>query len=408
MAEQPALSFGGLLRQLRAEARLTQEELAEAAKLSPRSVSDLERGVNRTARRDTAVLLADALGLAGPVRELFVAAARGRASAAEALAAVREAAGNVAAAAPWVTSSPYRGLSWFEERDAALFFGREAATAQVLERMSRRLQGAGLLVVSGVSGAGKSSLLRAGMLPRIRAAGLASAPEAKSWPVLVLTPTRAPLDELALQVALLGGPDAMAVRRWLDADPDGFALTARQAALAQPRAQAGEPDRPAAQLDQPPRQCRLLLVVDQFEEVFTQCAEEGQRRAFITALHAAATTGHGPDQAPAALVALAVRADFEARCADYPQLAAAIQDRYLVTAMTERQLRLAITEPARTVGAQVNDDLVTVLLSEMHTGQPGAAGAGVLPLLSHTLDQTWRSRTADAVTVGRATACGRR
>jgi ABC-type transport system involved in cytochrome bd biosynthesis fused ATPase/permease subunit len=113
------------------------------------------------------------------VRELFVAAARGRAQAAEALAAVREAAGNVAAAAPWVTSSPYRGLSWFEEQDAALFFGREAATAQVLERMSRRLQGAGLLVVSGVSGAGKSSLLRAGVLPRVRAAGLASGPEAR-------------------------------------------------------------------------------------------------------------------------------------------------------------------------------------------------------------------------------------
>ena len=67
-AERAALGFGGLLRQLRAEALLTQEELAEAAKLSPRSVSDLERGVNRTARKDTAELLADALGLAEPVR----------------------------------------------------------------------------------------------------------------------------------------------------------------------------------------------------------------------------------------------------------------------------------------------------------------------------------------------------
>src|ERR1700729_4380920 len=87
MAEQPALEFAGLLRQLRTEARLTQEELAEAAGLSPRSVSDLERGVNRTARKDTALLLADALRLAGEVRVLFVAAARGRAPAAEGLAA---------------------------------------------------------------------------------------------------------------------------------------------------------------------------------------------------------------------------------------------------------------------------------------------------------------------------------
>jgi transcriptional regulator with XRE-family HTH domain len=87
MAEQPALNFGGLLRQLRTEARLTQEELAEAARLSPRSVSDLERGISRTARKDTAGLLADALRITGPARELFVAAARGRAPTAPVLAA---------------------------------------------------------------------------------------------------------------------------------------------------------------------------------------------------------------------------------------------------------------------------------------------------------------------------------
>jgi predicted ATPase/DNA-binding CsgD family transcriptional regulator/transcriptional regulator with XRE-family HTH domain len=87
VAEQPGLGFAGLLRQLRAEAKLTQEELAEAAGLSPRSVSDLERGIHRTAYKDTARLLAGALGLAQPVRELFVAAARGRAPAADVLAA---------------------------------------------------------------------------------------------------------------------------------------------------------------------------------------------------------------------------------------------------------------------------------------------------------------------------------
>jgi predicted ATPase/DNA-binding XRE family transcriptional regulator len=87
VAEQAAPGFGGLLRQLRADAGLTQEELAAAADLSPRSVSDLERGINRTARKDTARLLADALGLTGPARALFEAAARGRATAVAALAA---------------------------------------------------------------------------------------------------------------------------------------------------------------------------------------------------------------------------------------------------------------------------------------------------------------------------------
>ena len=184
MAEQPGLSFAVLLRQLRTKALLTQEELAEAASVSPRSVSDLERGINRTARKDTAFLLADALGLAGPARELFVAVARGQAPTTQMLAAARAA--FAAGATPgltrgggslpggqaelaWllgaVTGSPYRGLAAFEEHDAGYFFGREAATTQVLERMSQHLAGTGPLMVSGVSGAGKSSLLRAGVLP---------------------------------------------------------------------------------------------------------------------------------------------------------------------------------------------------------------------------------------------------
>jgi len=86
VAGQPAAEFAGLLQRLRAEAGLTQEGLAEAARLSPRTVSDLERGIHRSAQQDTARLLAEALGLAGPVRGLFVAAARGQASAAEVLA----------------------------------------------------------------------------------------------------------------------------------------------------------------------------------------------------------------------------------------------------------------------------------------------------------------------------------
>jgi WD40 repeat protein/transcriptional regulator with XRE-family HTH domain len=410
VAEQPGLSFAVLLRQLRAKALLTQEELAEAAGVSPRSVSDLERGISRTARKDTALLLAGALGLAGPARELFVAVARGQAPTAQMLAAAR---GTFAGAIPglaggqgelaWllgaVTGSPYRGLAAFGEQDAALFFGREAATAQVLERMSRQLEGAGLLVVSGVSGAGKSSLLRAGVLPRIRAAGLASAPGSASWPCLVFTPTRAPLDELALRVALLAGTDASAVRRGLDTSPEGFALPARQAALARPPGPAGDGDGAAAGGGQPSPQRRLLLVVDQFEELFTQCPDEGQRRAFITALHAAATARHGPDQAPAALVVLGVRADFEARCADYPELAGAVQDRYLVTAMTGRQLRMAITEPAKKADSGVDDDLAEALLTEVRTRAPGTSGAGMLPLLSHALDQAWRSRAGQAVTL---------
>jgi WD40 repeat protein/transcriptional regulator with XRE-family HTH domain len=395
VAGQLALSFAGLLQRLRAGAKLTQEELAAAAGVSARSVSNLERGINRTAHKDTAALLAGALGLTGPAAELFMGAARGNVPPEQVLAAA-EGAGLRPGA---VTGSPYRGLAAFGEKDAALFFGREAAATALLDRMSRLLAGVSLLVVSGASGAGKSSLLRAGVLPRIGEGGLAAAPGSWSWPCLMLTPTRAPLDELALRVAPLAGTDAAAVRRGLDTAPEWFALTARQAALARPPGPARDSDSRPAEQDRLSRQRRVVLVIDQFEELFTQCAEEGQRRAFITALHAAATAGHGPDQAPAALVVLGMRADFEARCAGYPQLADAVQDRYLLTAMTERQLRMAITEPAKKAGSNVDDDLAEVLLAEVRTGQPGTSGAGALPLLSHALDQAWRSRAGQAVTL---------
>src|SRR6516162_6179309 len=236
--QQAELSFAGLLRRLRAGAKLTQEELAAAAGVSPRAVSNLERGFSRTAHKDTAVLLAAALGLTGPAEELFVAAARGTVPASQVLAAADGAGPRPGA----VAGSPYRGLAVFGEQDAGWFFGREAAAGQVLERMSQRLAGTGLMRVSGAWGAGKSSWLRAGVLPRIRAEGLAVAPGAASWPRVLFTPTRAPLDELALRVAPLAGADAAAVRREVAADPDGFALTARQATLAWPPGSARDGD----------------------------------------------------------------------------------------------------------------------------------------------------------------------
>jgi WD40 repeat protein len=291
-------------------------------------------------------------------------------------------------------------MSAFGEQDAELFFGREAAIEQILEVMSASLNGTGLVVVSGVSGAGKSSLLRAGVLPRLREAGLARAPEAASWPWVALTPGQRPLEELAVRIAPLARADAAAVRDRLTTDPAGFALIARQAALADPAGPAGAPLPGTGQR-------RVLLVVDQCEQLFTLCQTAAEREAFITALHAAAASrdsGHGP----AAVVVLVIRADFEARLADYPQLITVVQRRYLLTAMTERQLRLAITQPATKAGSRVEDDLVQVLLNEVRVraagpsgaGQPsGTVGAGVLPLLSHALDQTWRTRTGHVLTL---------
>ena len=340
-----------------------------------RAIGDIERGRTRWPYRDSVQRLANALGLADQEREGFLALAhRPAADLAE----------------PEPVTVPYRGLSAFREQDAGLFFGREDATARVLEMMSAGLDGSGLIVVSGVSGAGKSSLLRAGVLPRLRQDGLAAALEAASWPCLVFTPGRGPLAELAVRIAPLARTDAAALRQQLATSPAGFALTVRQAALAAP---AGG-DLPDA------GQRRVVLVIDQCEQLFTACQEPGERQAFIAALHAAAGDGAGS----AAVVMLVVRADFEARLADYPQLSAVVQDRYLLTAMTRRQLRLAITQPAAAAGSGVEEDLVQVLLEEAGARAggppPGAvAAAGRLPLLSHALDQAWRIHTGTVVTL---------
>ncbi len=147
-----ALRFGGLLRQLRDQAGLTQDELAEAAEVSQRAISDLERGINATARKDTAVLLAGALGLDGPARELFVAAARGRAPAGEALAAAAGEAGTGSAAAASRTLP----------HDIAAFTGRQDELGQLMARWAEAAAADGGGVVSvhaigGMAGIGKTT-----------------------------------------------------------------------------------------------------------------------------------------------------------------------------------------------------------------------------------------------------------
>jgi tetratricopeptide (TPR) repeat protein/transcriptional regulator with XRE-family HTH domain len=145
---KPELSFAGLLRQLRTEAKLTQEELAEATGLSPRSISDLERGLTRTAHKDTGALLAGALSLSGVARELFVAAARGKALAAEVLAA-RQGAGPGAFAAAATRALP---------RDIAAFTGRQAELAQLMAALATADGGVVRIhAVDGMAGTGKTT-----------------------------------------------------------------------------------------------------------------------------------------------------------------------------------------------------------------------------------------------------------
>jgi tetratricopeptide (TPR) repeat protein/transcriptional regulator with XRE-family HTH domain len=162
--EQPALSFAGLVRQLRAGAGLTQEELAEAAGLPVRTLSDLERGVTRTAHKDTALLLAGALGLADPVRGLFAAAARGKVPAVDVLTALRQDAPGAFAAA--ATQSLSRGIAVpggaaaatrTLPRDLASFTGRQRELGELVAAAADTGGVVGIHAIGGMAGVGKTA-----------------------------------------------------------------------------------------------------------------------------------------------------------------------------------------------------------------------------------------------------------
>ncbi|GAA3466007.1 nSTAND1 domain-containing NTPase [Nonomuraea roseola] len=289
----------------------------------------------------------------------------------------------------WAHGSPYRGLLAFQADHSHIFYGREQATVGLVSRLDERLSGPGVVLVTGASGVGKSSLLRAGLLPAV-ARGLLPVPGSQRWPRLLLTPTRAPLDELAVHLAALGGPDAVTVRRALAEDPRNAHLMVRQAMLTSAGLEQG----------------RVVIVVDQFEEVFTLADETGQRQDFIAALAAAATTP-GPDTGPAALVVIGVRADFLDRCAAYPALAEAMSNgQFVLGPMARPELLRVITGPAAAAGLELETGLANAVLDELGAAARFGDGAeegytaGTLPLLSQAMLATWENREGERLTIG--------
>ncbi|MFG1679491.1 NACHT and WD repeat domain-containing protein [Nonomuraea sp. NPDC049269] len=286
----------------------------------------------------------------------------------------REAPGTRRESREWDGVCPYQGLAPFESDRSELFFGRRRAIRNLLERLGPRLTEDGcVLLVSGASGVGKSSLLRAGLMPAL-GEGMLPVPGSGEWPRLLLTPTADPLRALAEAWAETYGGHVETVYETLRDDP--------RAALAA----AG----------------RFVLVVDQFEELFTLVTDEQERQAYVRALQAMA------EGAPRAGVIIGVRADYWDRCAAYPQFAGAIQDgQVIVEPMTEPDLRLAITGPAAAVGLEIEPGLVEIILSELRAGdRPDSAQgyvegfeAASLPLLSQALLNTWERREKGRLTV---------
>ena len=257
---------------------------------------------------------------------------------------------------------PWPGLAAYGQEDGAWFAGRERLVAE----LAARLTGASCLAVVGSSGSGKSSVVHAGLL-----AGLADGllPGSSGWDLLTLRPGRRPVAELARVVLGARRPDVGEILERLvrDGDRDGAEAEGR-----------------------------TVLVIDQLEEVWTACDDEGERAAFLDAL-----AGLIADAASPVVLVLVVRADYLDRLADQPALAAAVGDNtVLVGTPTVDDVRRAVSNPATRAGLVLDEGLLDAIVTD------AGAEPGLLPLLSTSLRQLWEERKGNRLSLATYVASG--
>ncbi len=360
-------TFGDLLRFLRRRMGLTQIEMSIAVGYSDAQISRLEQNLRLPDPATIAARFVPVLDLADEpivVAQLLQLATHMQ----------RE-------DAPASGLCPYKGLNYFDETDADLFVGREALTDKLVDGFlfhasSGSLHQERFLAVVGASGSGKSSLVRAGLVPALHW-NQASA----DWNIHIFTPGAHPLESLA--ECLLRQNKSAEVRAALIG---GLARDTRSLHLFNKRSTPSE------------NTARVLLVIDQFEELFTLCRSETERTLFIDNLLTSASELDGPTA-----IIITLRADFYAHCAAYVQLREALaHHQEYIGPMNEEELRRAIEEPARHGHWELEPGLVDLLLHDAGVGhEPGA-----LPLLSHALLETWQRRRGRTLTLSGYTSSG--
>lgn len=283
--------------------------------------------------------------------------------------ALGPAAAQLAPAVPGMVRNPYKGLRPFEEADAANFFGREDLT----DTLVRRLAETRFLAVVGPSGSGKSSVVRAGLIPALRGGAL---PGSDEWPIAEMVPGPRPLDELEAALLRVAVNPPSTLIDQLERDDRGLLRAVKRVLPA----------------DGP----ELVLFIDQFEEVFTLVEDEEARTHFLGSIEAAVRERNSRLR-----VVITLRADFYDRPLLYRGFAELLRSRVeAVVPLAPHEFERAIAEPARRVDVRLEEGLVTQMVAEV-AEEPGA-----LPLLQYSLTELFERREDHILTVGQYRAIG--
>jgi WD40 repeat protein/DNA-binding SARP family transcriptional activator len=269
------------------------------------------------------------------------------------------------AAPPLEARNPYKGLRPFVEADADDFYGREAFVERLLKRWSRSSPQGRFLAVVGPSGSGKSSAVRAGLVPALRRGGVEGS---EGWFLTDLVPGRHPMVQVEAALLRVAAEPPPGLLEILESGPRGLLHAVERVV---------------------PKDSELVLIVDQFEEVFTLTEDEGERSILLESLRVAAA-----DPTSRVRIVLTLRADFYDRPLVYPRFGELLgEGTEVVTPLAPDELERAIVRPASSVGMSVEPALVAQVASDV-AEQPGA-----LPLVQYALTELFERRREGRLTL---------
>jgi WD40 repeat protein/transcriptional regulator with XRE-family HTH domain len=373
------LTFGKLVKTHREKIGLTQKELSYRVGCAPVTLRKIEYDDLRPSGQ-IAKGLAEALKISSEKRAAFVRFARGQHSLLDVAALSLEETdtdGLVTAHEPTsdimhskdpltAADNPYKGLRAFYESDAEDFFGRETLVQQLLARLRESGDLARFLAVLGPSGIGKSSVIKAGVVPALKRGAL---PNSENWLITGLIPGPNPLEELEVALLQVAGNPHLSLIEELQKDTLGL-LRAVNSCL---------PDDPAIE---------LLIVIDQFEELFTLVQDEEIRAHVLDILLAAVL-----DERSRVHIILTLRADFLDRLLNYVDFSELMSQRTeFVLPLTSDEMEQAIVGPAKRVGLRIDAGIVSAMVHDLGNQ------AGTLPLLQYALTELFDKREGNTLT----------